>query len=323
MKSIFSKIKRRFKMTYKSFKSDCNFSVKLAFLRVADELGGRIGFKKLSNKAHLAKDKWILNYLKNDLLPVINELKEDRNFGTAVKNAPIWVCWWTGEDDAPALVKRCIKSIRDNANGHPVYFIDRSNYTDYIDIPEHIISKVNSGEMCLANFSDILRVTLIKQHGGLWLDSTIYCSQPIPDTYFEFPMFSCKSQERDCGYISRMRWTAFVMGGFTNNVFFRYMHAAFSLYWQKNSVSIDYLLVDYLIELAYQEIPAIKELLNNIPINNVHRDDLQSAMNQCLDASEFDNVIKSDTVLYKLSWRECYSCITNEGNESIFSLFIS
>ena len=57
-------------------------------------------------------------------------------------------------------------------------------------------------------------------------------------------------------------------------------------------------------------------------INNIHRDDLQAAFNAKLPADQFDNIIKDDTVLYKLSWRETYSLSTAEGRKSIYAHFL-
>ena len=322
MKTLIFKIKRRLTSTVRSFKSDCNFSVYYACLRVANELGGRLGFTRLSANARAKKDAWIYNYLKSKLSVVIDKYKTDTSVGEKAENAPIWVCWWTGEDTAPPLVKQCIKSIRKNAGNHPVHLITAKNHSEFLDIPDCIIDKVESGNMCIANFTDYLRVSLIGKYGGLWLDATIFCADTIPENYFNLPFFTCKSEERECGYISRMRWTSFVMGGWKENIFFRFMKNAFETYWTSESTAIDYLLVDHLIELANREIPAVAEYIKNVPINNTHRDNLQAAMNAAADAAEFENIVKKDTVLYKLSWRESYSTTTANGKDSVYKYFL-
>ena len=94
-------------------------------------------------------------------------------------------------------------------------------------------------------------------------------------------------------------------------------------YWKKEKYAIDYLFFDYLIEIAYNEIPLIRELIDNVPINNPHRDDLQAAMNASLPANEFKNVLQPDTVLYKLSWRETYLTETSDGTPTVFSHFLN
>lgn len=323
MNTLFSRIKRRWTMTYKNFQSDCQFSIKLALLRLVDELGGRIGFRKAASKAHTAKDEWISAYLKKQLLPVIDDFRNMENIGIEIDNAPIWVCWWSGEDSAPELVKKCIQSIRDKANGHPVNLIDKNNYSEYISIPDYIFNKVSSGQMNVAHFSDYLRVSLICKHGGLWLDATIFCTQDIKDEYFSLPFFTCKSSPIECVYISKMRWTSFVLGGWKNNVFFLCMKSLFELYWSLEDSAIDYLTFDYLIDLSYSEIDGIKKLIDNVPINNIHRDDLQAAMNRRINASDFNKIIQKDTDFYKLSWRENYSLTTPEGNESIYAYYLT
>lgn len=323
MGSLFSRIFKRIKMTFNKFKSDCRFSFYLACLRIVDEVGGRIGFKKLSERAHKAKDKWIFEYLKKDIRTVIAQYQTTEDNGIFDSASPIWVCWWTGEETAPDLVKQCIKSIKKNAQTRPVVIIHKDNWSDYIDIPSYILEKVESQKICLANFSDYLRVSLIEKYGGLWIDATVFCPAPIPEDIFRLPFFSCKSQyDEACVYISKMRWTAFILGGHCGNMFFKYMKSAFDEYWKKHNAAIDYLLVDYLINTAYQEIPVIKSLIDNVPLNNLHRDDLQAAMNDALPAEQFDSIIQKDTVLYKLSWRETYSLTAPDGSDSVYSHFL-
>lgn len=321
MANLGTRIWRRVKNTFCALQSDCSFSPYLGLLRVMDELGGRVRLKKISSWAHARKDQWILDYLKQDLSSVIEKYKNDDNCGAPVANAPIWVCWWTGENSAPPIVKHCIASIRRNAGSHPVRLITQDDFREYLEIPSEILVKVQSGQICFANFSDYLRFSLLAKYGGLWLDATIYCSAQLPEEIFRMPVFTCKSPERECGYISRYRWTSFCFGGYCGGLLFSFMRDSLALFWEKNGRSIDYLLVDYLIDLAYSEIPAIRVLMESIPINNPHRDDLQAAMNAALPAEAFNQIIQEDTFLYKLSWRETYAEITADGRETIFSGF--
>ena len=323
MPDLGKRIAKRAKSTYAAFKTDCSFSAGYGLLRILDELGGRVGLKAVSAWAHQKKDRWILDYLKTGLAPVLEKYRGMEDGSSAhLPPAPIWVCWWTGEETAPALVRQCIASIRANANSHPVNMITQENYGEFLDIPEHILRKMESGQMCVANFTDYLRFSLLEKYGGLWLDATIFCSGSVCDEMFELPLFTCKSPPRETKYISQYRWTSFCFGGHCGELLFRFMHDAFELYWEKNNAAIDYLLVDYLIELAYSEVPAIKERLDKVPYNNLHRDDLQAAMNAALPASAFGEILQPDTTLYKLSWRESYLEQSADGTESVYSFFL-
>lgn len=323
MKVILQKIRKRSMLLIQNFKSDYHFSMYYAFLRVLDEQGRRIHLKQISNVAHKKKDKWILKYLNKRLYQVIQKYKNNIEMGIYTSNAPIWVCWWTGEDTAPELVKQCIRSIKKQSAEHPVYFIDCNSYERYLDIPAYMLEKVEKGEMGLAHLSDYIRVSLLEKYGGLWLDATIFCSNTIPKEYFEIPVFTCKSKPVICTYISQMRWTTFVLGGWKGNVFYKFLKEAFEEYWSKEKRAIDYLFFDYLIELARCEIPQVLKDMETIPINNNHRDDLQVAMNQAIDGKHFKEIIREDTVLYKLSWREKYKTNTSNGCESVYGYFLN
>lgn len=322
MRSLLKRIGNRCQVTVKNFKNDLHFSLKLAVCRFTADICGRIGLKKISKKARRTKDKIILNYLNNLLIQTVDKYKKDSDIGTVSDLSNIWVCWWTGENDAPPLVKKCIKSIRDNSANHSVVLIDQNNYSDYIEIPEYILSKVKEGKICLAHFSDYIRVSLLEKYGGLWLDATIFCSSEIPNECFSAPFFTCKSEVLKDIYISDYQWTSFCLGGYKQHIFFRFVKEALETYWQKNETAVDYLFFDYIICLAKQSIAEISRSIDAVPINNVHRDDLQAAMNEKLPAEMINSVLKNDTILYKLSWREKYDEITSDGRKSIYGAFI-
>lgn len=323
MANLYTRIRRRIDMTCKDLASDLNFSPGFALARLGANLCGRAGLRSIAASAGQKKDAFIHRYLEEVLEPVLQQYADDDAMGAYEPNAPIWVCWWTGEETAPPLVRQCIRSIRENAGDHPVHFIDRDNYHTYLEIPEHILSKVEDKTMCIANFSDYLRFSLLAAYGGLWMDATLFCSSGIPEDYFRQPLFTCKGTNGDPGgYLSRYRWTSFCFGGRKGNVMFRYMQKAFDTYWSLCDTAIDYLLVDYLIDMGYRKLPAIRSMLDEVPENNLHRDDLQAAMNAALPASDFDRVIQPDTVLYKLSWRESYAEQTADGEDSIFKAFV-
>lgn len=321
MSSLWIRLKKRLDMTVKNWESDCRFSKKYAVLRVMDDFSGRMGVKKISNWAHKKKEQWTLDYLYKLLMPVIEKYKTMEDSGIKMENAPVWVCWWTGVDTAPKLVQQCIRSIQKNAGDHPVNIVTRDSYSKYLKVPAFMLDRLNKKEIGQAHFSDYLRVSLLEQYGGLWLDATMFCAAEIPEKYFELPVFTCKSPYIESRYLSDYQWVTFCLGGWSGNIFYRFLKDAFELYWKKEDTAIDYLFFDCLIYLAKQYIPSVQDYLSQIPVNNLHRDDLQAAMNQALPAAEFWSVIQKDTVFYKLSWREEYSRKAVDNSESVFSYF--
>lgn len=322
MGNIFKRIKNRCSMTARNLLNDLHFSPGLAGLRFVCDIGGRLGLKKISRNASERKDAWILGYLRELLAPIIAKYQNTDGNGIYDRNAPIWVCWWTGKETAPLLVQKCIKSIEKNAGGRPVVLITEENCHEYCTVPDQIFEKMKSGRMGLAHFADYLRVSLLEKYGGLWLDATIYCSNIVPEMCFDLPFFTCKSEVKKGYYLSDYQWVTFCLGGHKGHIFYRFMKAAFEQYWSKNDTAVDYLFFDYLIYIAKECVPGIKNAMDNVPINNVHRDDLQAAMNAALPAEKFNDIICEDTVLYKLSWREEYVEILPDGRKSIYGGFI-
>lgn len=322
MSNVLTRVFNRLKYTVAQFKSDCHFSMYYGCLRIIDDLGGRLHLHKLSQKAHEKKDQWIMCFLKKELEPVITRYKDIDEVGIYQENAPIWICWWSGEDSAPPLVQQCIKSIRANANGHPVHLLDETTYRQYLEIPKYMLEKAGRKQIGLAHFSDYIRFSLLAKYGGLWLDATMFCASPLREDWFRFPFFTCKSPTMPCRYISKYRWTTFCIGGWADNLFFKFVSTALLVYWENHSYAIDYLFLDYIINTAYNNVKSIKKLIDDAPINNTHRDDLQAAMNAALPAKLFHDIIQSDTVLYKLSWRETYKELTEDGVKSVYGYFL-
>lgn len=124
----------------------------------------------------------------------------------------IWVCWWQGERNMPEMVKKCFGSIIKHSNGHPVKLITFDNYKDYVSIDERIVEKVKNGKFKLAHLADLVRLKLLEQYGGLWLDSTMLLTANINESFFQ-NFFSVKSRPVDNDSVSEYRWCSFVLGG--------------------------------------------------------------------------------------------------------------
>ena len=322
MSRFLLRIKHRLEMTVKDFRADIKYSFKYACYRMLDNLFSRMGLKIAAHYFHKKKIAYEIQYLETVLTEPIEKYKHAQIMGEQLKNAPVWVCWWEGIENAPLLVKQCVRSIERQAGSHPVYLITKDNYSTFLDVPLYLLKLMRNGKMGLAHFADYLRVCLLNKYGGLWLDATIYCAERIPEWYFELPLFTCKSEYRESNYLSHFQWATFCFGGWKANLFYAFLQDAFETYWKQNATAIDYLFFDDLIWIAREHIPTVRKMLDNVPMNTPHRDDLQAAFNACLPAEAFSSIICEDTPIYKLSWREKYNETTPDGQDSIYSYFL-
>lgn len=273
------------------------------------------------------KDEYILGVLRPIMAPVIRKYKEICQFNLSdiirEKNEKIWVFWWDGEKEAPEIVKACIKSIRRNTNGHEVILLDKDNYSNYIKMPEYILEIKDRGKMLLANFSDILRLSLLATYGGVWIDATVFISQPIPERVFTDIFYTAKKVNFDLLFYSKSRWCSYFLAGGRKFPFFAFARDCLLQYWKANSVLIDYLLFDYVIGIAYDNFAEIREVFDSVEDNNNARGLLMEKINEEYSEKLFRDLSEKETFLSKLSWRYGNPrVLTTDGKKSNYGYLL-
>lgn len=250
------------------------------------------------------KDEYILNYLENLCGDVIATYKTRTAAPSQTEEKKrIWVMWWTGEESAPPIVKACVKSIRANAAGHEVVFLDASNYTEYVQLPEFLIEKHEKGLIGHAHFSDVVRLSLLAQYGGVWIDATVFISRELPENLFSDPFYTLKTVNENAPYYSKSRWCGYFLAGNSGFPLFSFVRDMLLAYWERSQYVIDYLLMDYLFGIACRQFEEVSRAMEQLPDNNPRRGMLMDAINEPYDAALFASLEQGDTFASKLSWR--------------------
>ena len=68
--------------------------------------------------------------------------------------------------------------------------ITNKNLNDFIEIPSYIYDKIDKNIINMAHFSDILRVMLLNEYGGIWIDATVYLTKNIPNDILSTDFFA-------------------------------------------------------------------------------------------------------------------------------------
>lgn len=250
------------------------------------------------------KDEYILGYLENLCGGVIESYKERQPEPEKTdEQKRIWVFWWSGEDTAPEIVRACIRSIRANANGHEVVLLDSTNYHQYVQLPGFLIGKHEKGLIGHAHFSDVVRLALLARHGGVWIDATVFLSQPLPDQLFECPFYTLKTVDEQALYYSKSRWCGYFLAGSSSFPLFSFVRDMLLAHWERADHIVDYLLMDYIFGLACRHVPDIAAVMEGLPDNNTRRGQLMRRINEPYDAALFSMLEQGDTFASKLSWR--------------------
>lgn len=108
--------------------------------------------------------------------------RKNERFTTTKPN--LFIYWEQGWDSAPYLCKQCLRSwIKYNKNDFNIIALDNNTIKQYIPENEiNIINRIKQHKSVTAS-SDLLRVNLLAQNGGFWVDATIMCTQPIMRYY--------------------------------------------------------------------------------------------------------------------------------------------
>lgn len=92
----------------------------------------------------------------------------------------IWFMWLQGLQDAPALVKSCFASWKQHNPTWQIEFIDASNLYDYL--PTNTLRELlGKSDITAASLSDLVRLELLHEYGGVWADATLLCQKPLDD----------------------------------------------------------------------------------------------------------------------------------------------
>lgn len=255
------------------------------------------------------KHDFVLSYLRNELKQVIKEYKFRPEI-TCSKSIPsdrtIWTIWWQGEQNAPPLVKACIKSMRQNANGAKLIVVTRENVGNYIEIPDYIMEKHKKGYICHAVLSDIARFALLEKYGGLWLDSTIFVSQPIPAEFFSYNFYSQHTQpEAKTVWVQNNAYHIFVVGSRPKAKLVSFVRKMFFEYWKAHDTAVDYLTTDYFLYLAMQEFPEIRQEIECLPYSSELLYELVSLLDKPFDQTHFSQLC-GECIFSKLDWHKKY-----------------
>ena len=90
----------------------------------------------------------------------------------------IFIYWSQGHKNAPELVKQCITSWERLNPGWNVILIDDETTHHFVNMDKYQTLRRN---LHIQVYANILRLELINQLGGIWVDATLFCCLPLND----------------------------------------------------------------------------------------------------------------------------------------------
>lgn len=265
------------------------------------------------------KDNAIIKYLYHRYFRYFDALKThvraNQNEGCPEK--VIWQFWWQGSSDMPQIVKACVNSVRAENPDLRHVLITEKNFEKFVDIPAYIIDKLHMGKISVTHFSDILRMLLLSQQGGIWLDATVFCSGSLNKSFGSSAFYTCKTLGKRSECVADYYWTCYAMSSCKNHIIPSYMSELLLEYWKNEDGLLDYFLVDYCMKLLYIYVEPIKKVLDDVPENNTSRNKLVNILNTAFNSETYEQ-LTGESNIFKLTWKETYPFVDNAGNFTFY-----
>jgi len=157
----------------------------------------------------------------------------------------VWTCWLQGFDKAPVMVQACQDSMRRYITDREIIQLTYENYKDYVTLPEHVVQKYERGQIPPALFADLLRLEVLIQYGGTWMDATMLCTDPARlakgswlQEIMDCDLFMFQALRKgDPRFFGISNWFITAKRG---SLPLMVLRDVLTEYWQDNSVTLDY-----------------------------------------------------------------------------------
>lgn len=175
----------------------------------------------------------------------------------------VWFCWLQGIEQAPAIVKSCLASLKQHLTDREIQIVTEDNWREYVDLPEHIICRWEKKQIPPALFTDLLRLQLLIRYGGTWIDSTVLCTgtehvQEYLDT--DLFMFQYRvPEESPASFEGISNW---FITSCTNNEILLVLRDMLFEYWKEYDCTLYYFIFHVFFSMIAKEYP---EMISNMP----------------------------------------------------------
>lgn len=290
-----------------SYQDNCKVSKEYA--KLCSDLDWALLLKKPNDQLDaiaMRKHEWVLRYMEKACAQTIDRYRNmpvPENLNTPNEEIKVWSMWWQGEAQADKLFRMCIDSARRHT-GREVITLDKDNYRQYFTIPDHILRKHEEGKIALQHICDLMVMSILAAEGGVFTGATVWWSQDVDEDFLRTPFYVCRAVTQRKINMSRSRWVGYFLAGNKEFPLFSFVRDCLHEYWENCDKAVDYLMMDYIFELAYRNIPCVRQTIDGLPEkNNMLRNELISDLATPYDAEAFSKYTQGDTFLYKLSWK--------------------
>ena len=204
----------------------------------------------------------------------------------------VFTYWAQGRAAAPPLVQVCLARMAE-LYGDDLVVLGRDDLRYWVDLPPHWWPRVVDNH---THFSDLLRIELLKQYGGVWLDATCWLAERVPD-------LDSLSPDADFAAFRNAptRIASWFMAARASSYIVHVLAAALEIYWEGHDELIDYFLLHHTFEaLIHLDERFAAEWSRTAVLDDVLPHAMQNVMFDEVDAGTFEE-LRAACFVHKLT----------------------
>lgn len=245
--------------------------------------------------------------------PEYKELKDNKH------TKKIWWLWFQGSENAPLIVQKCLDTVKyySAQMNLEVIELDERNLFEYVKLPNQIINMWKQKRITNANFSDLCRITLLADYGGLWIDSTVFLTGKINKEILQSDIFFYQASFLDMTVTKVSNW--FMYAKNPDNYFMQSLKESMINYWINNKYMDDYFIFHIMIA-AMSEKKCFRKYFENMPyFSNTYPHLLSLELNNEMNKEKLRHILQMSNV-HKLTYK---NLMPSSDNKNVYEYIVS
>ena len=209
-------------------------------------------------------------------------------------NKTIWLLWLQGWDNIGWLTQQVLESWELNNPGWKVVKLCEDNLREYTSGIEYMYDP--SKNITPQAKSDIIRLSLLKNHGGVWADATLLCMQPLDSWIYDAiePSGIWMYHGTGGGMDVKHGPASWFIVSQKNNYMIERWKTYCDMYWKKNNKTDNYYWLDAIFKALHNNDKQFREIWSKVPYINCEED----GQSHCM--AYHDKMVRSDEHIKEL-----------------------
>lgn len=245
--------------------------------------------------------------------PEYKELKDNKH------TKKIWWLWFQGSENAPLIVQKCLDTVKyySAQMNLEVIELDERNLFEYVKLPNQIINMWKQKRITNANFSDLCRIALLADYGGLWIDSTVFLTGKINKEILQSDIFFYQASFLDMTVTKVSNW--FMYAKNPDNYFMQSLKESMINYWINNKYMDDYFIF-HIMTAAMSEKKCFRKYFENMPyFSNTYPHLLSLELNNEMNKEKLRHILQMSNV-HKLTYK---NLMPSSDNKNVYEYIVS